>query len=465
MKKIFTGKVAIIDFYEANKNLFDSEFIILDSPDSSKLSDYSYILSKFKYKVKLKNGIIDCNGKQTSGDLFELLRELKKNNTPDLYKSYKFFSGGFVGTIAYDYNRYIEVIPEIAEDDLKIEDICFVMPEIIIVKDEKTNEFFEFNYTDSDEIKWNLEFDNYKDKLDIENKDIAWEDLLEFKSNFEKEKFEKAVEKARNYVKEGDIFQVNIAQRFEGEIKDGESFLLYKLLREINPSPFASYICLEEFTLISQSPERLIKRDASRAETRPIAGTRRIKKCSEGEIENQSFEKELKIDEKELAEHVMLVDLERNDLGKVSKFGTVNVDEFMVIEKYSHVMHIVSNVVSELREEYDEFDLINAMFPGGTITGAPKIRAMEIIEELEPTRRGLYTGSVGFIGFDGNLDFNIIIRSFIEKLDKVYFQAGAGIVYDSIPEREYKETVNKARATILAYKNLVRLRNKKNKEK
>lgn len=461
MRKIFTGDISLVDFYEANSNLFGEEFILLDSPDSSKLSNYSYILGRFKHKVKLKDGIINHNGEKVSGKVFELLRKLKKENTPESYKSQNFFTGGFVGTIAYDYNRYIEIIPETAEDDLEIEDICFVMPELIIVKNEKTHEFFECNYSKLREIEWNLKFGNYKDKLIIENKDIDWKDLLEFKSNFAKERFEKAVKKAKYYVKEGDIFQVNIAQRFEADIEKGESFLLYKLLREINPSPFASFVKFDEFTLISQSPERLIKLEGNKAETRPIAGTRRIKKDNKGQIENESFEIELKVDEKELAEHVMLVDLERNDLGKVSKFGTVKVDEFMVIEKYSHVMHIVSNVISELREEYDEFDLLEAMFPGGTITGAPKIRSMEIIEELEPSRRGLYTGSVGFIGFDGNMDFNIIIRSFVEKLGNVYFQAGAGIVFDSIPEREYKETVNKVRAMVLAYQNLVKLRGKR----
>mgnify|MGYP006370981093 FL=1 len=223
-------------------------------------------------------------------------------------------------------------------------------------------------------------------------------------------------------------------------------------MRAINPSPFASLVHINDFKLISQSPERLVRLKDGIADTRPIAGTRRLVKGNE--VKNEELAMELKNDPKECAEHVMLVDLERNDIGRVAEFGTVEVDEFMVIERYSHVMHLVSNVKGVLRKDLDAFDLLKAMFPGGTITGAPKIRSMEIIEELEPTRRGFYTGSLGFVGYNGDMDFNIIIRSFIEKNNKVYFQVGAGIVYDSIPEREYKETINKARAMVLAYENL-----------
>ena len=309
----------------------------------------------------------------------------------------------------------------------------------------------EINYGVEDYL-WDLE-NNIKSPI-IDFKEIVWEDLEVFETNMNREKFTEIVNKAKEYIKEGDIFQVNLSQRFTGKIGEKDSLELYRILREINPSPFASYVALDDFKVISQSPERLVRLKDGISDTRPIAGTRRLEKGNEEK--NQKLAEEMLNDPKECAEHVMLVDLERNDIGKLAKFGTVKVDEFMVVERYSHVMHLVSNVLGELKENYDSIDLLESMFPGGTITGAPKIRSMEIIEELEPTRRGFYTGSLGYIDYSGNMDFNIIIRSFIEKENKVHFQVGAGIVYDSIPEREYKETINKGRAMILAYHNFMK---------
>ncbi|TDT68615.1 aminodeoxychorismate synthase subunit I [Hypnocyclicus thermotrophus] len=454
--KLFESNISIVDFYKINKENFSEEFIILDSANKSKLSNYSYICAYFNNKITLKDNLVKFNNQIIEENIFYKAREILEINNNKKYK-YPFYNGGLIGIISYDYNKYIEKLPNIAKDDLGIEDIYFVMPNLIIVKDEKTNEFYELNYSDK-RFKWNNTI-NFKNNIEIIEEDVEWEDIKNFIPNMSKEQFEKIVEKAKYYIKEGDVFQVNLSQRFMTEFPDEDSFYLYEILRKINPSPFASFINLKEFRLISQSPERLVKLENNKIETRPIAGTRRIKK--DNKIDNINFEKELKIDEKELAEHVMLVDLERNDIGKISKIGTVKVNEFMVIEKYSHVMHIVSNIIGELDKKYDGFDVINAMFPGGTITGAPKIRTMEIIEELEPTKRGFYTGSMGFIDFNGNIDFNIIIRSFIQKENKVYFQVGAGIVYDSDPKKEYKETINKARAMILAYKNYIN--NKKGK--
>ena len=450
-KHIFDGEFSIVDFYKSNADKFTEEFIIFDSPGGSKLENYSYIISHFSKKLRLKNGELTLNGLPVACRVEDLVKKILEDDRYKGYKSEEFFTGGLVGLVSYDYNRYIEKLPDIAEDDLGVEDIYFVLPQVILVKDEKNNKFYEIN-TSGEKINWNFEIS--KKDLNIENSDIDWKDLEKFDSNISRERFQEIVERAKYYIKEGDVFQVNLSQRFSAPINPADSFLLYEILRKINPSPFASYVNLKEFKLISQSPERLVKLNGNIAETRPIAGTRRLKKNDDEN--NLKLEKELVLDEKEQAEHVMLVDLERNDLGKVCEFGTVNVDEFMVIEKYSHVMHIVSNVVGKLKPGYDGMQLLRAMFPGGTITGAPKIRTMEIIEELEPTKRAYYTGSVGYLGFDGNLDFNIIIRSFIQKNDRVYFQVGAGIVYDSTPEREYKETVNKARAMILAYKNLVK---------
>lgn len=254
--------------------------------------------------------------------------------------------------------------------------------------------------------------------------------------------FEEAVRKVQQYIAQGDVFQVNLSVRQSKELK-AEPIAMYEALRAFNPSPYMAFIHSPEFAVVSGSPELLVKKKGSELSTRPIAGTRPRGKS---DAEDIALANELIDNEKERAEHVMLVDLERNDLGKVSTYGTVEVDEFMVIERYSHVMHIVSNVKGTLREGVSNTEIVRAMFPGGTITGAPKIRTMEIIEELEPVRRGIYTGSIGWLGFSGDLEFNIVIRTAFIQEEMAYIQAGAGIVIDSIPSAEYVESLNKAKA-------------------
>ena len=448
MKKLGLYKDNLVNFYMKNKSIIGEEFVLLDSPPINKLSEYSYLLSDFSKIISFKNGVIFEDGKIIDGDYFDRLREILKK-IPNSYEKEKFFTGGIVGLVSYDYNRYLEKIKNSTLDDLDLPELYFVIPNLIIIKDEIKNEIYQVDFFDRN-IEWNLE-EGYLEP-DIQNREIGWDDLNRFEANIKKDEFIAICQKAKDYIKEGDIFQVNLSQRFGADINHGEAFELYRILRAINPSPFASFVQMKDFKLISQSPERLVRLKDGIADTRPIAGTRRLIKGDEKR--NEELAKELMADPKECAEHVMLVDLERNDIGKLAEFGTVEVDELMIIERYSHVMHLVSNVKGKLRTENDAFDLLKSMFPGGTITGAPKIRSMEIIEELEPTRRGFYTGSLGFVGYDGNMDFNIIIRSFVEKNSKVYFQVGAGIVYDSVPEREYKETINKARAMILAYENL-----------
>lgn len=448
MKKLGFYEENLVNFYEKNKEIIGEEFILLDSPRINKLSEYSYIVFDFSHKISFKDDVVFKNNIKTEKEYWEIIREILKE-IPSTYEKQEFFSGGVLGLVSYDYNRYLEKIENISVDDLNLPQLYFVVPRHIIVKNEKTKELFEINFSDNT-INWSLDGDY--EKPEIINREISWDDLNRFEANIKKEDFIEICSKAKAYIKEGDIFQVNLSQRFGAPIGNNEALELYKILREINPSPFASLVSLKEFKLLSQSPERLVRLREGIADTRPIAGTRRLIKGNEER--NEELARELKSDRKECAEHVMLVDLERNDIGKLSEFGTVEVDELMVIERYSHVMHLVSNVRGKIRKEYDAIDLLKAMFPGGTITGAPKIRSMEIIEELEPTRRGFYTGSLGFIAYDGNMDFNIIIRSFVEVGNMVYFQVGAGIVYDSIPEREYKETINKARAMILAYENL-----------
>lgn len=265
-------------------------------------------------------------------------------------------------------------------------------------------------------------------------------------SNFTRESFKKGVRSAKEYIEAGDIFQVQLSQRFSTPLQ-ADPFMVYRALRSINPSPYMYYLRFDQLHLVGTSPEVLVRLEGGKAETRPIAGTRWRGKTIQ---EDQALERELLSDPKERAEHVMLIDLGRNDLGRVCEYGTVKVDELMVIERYSHVMHIVSNVVGTLEKGKDAFDLLEACFPAGTVTGAPKIRAMEIIDELEPEGRGLYAGAVGYFSFQGNMDTCITIRTIIIEGKQATVQAAAGIVADSDPDREYEETMNKAKAMLTA---------------
>jgi anthranilate synthase component 1 len=267
------------------------------------------------------------------------------------------------------------------------------------------------------------------------------------KVNISKENFEKAVLKAKEYVAAGDIFQVVPSKRFQITHK-GDLTSFYKTLREINPSPYMYYIKMGERQLIGSSPEMLIRVDDGLVETYPIAGTR---PHTNDPIENKRLAKELLADPKERAEHVMLVDLARNDLGKISEYGTVKVTNFMEVHQFSHVQHIVTRVIGKLRKELDSFDALRAVFPAGTVSGAPKVRAMEIIDELEPTRRGPYAGAVGFFSYNGNSDFAITIRTLVVNGNNAYIQAGGGIVADSVPETEWFETEHKASALLSAF--------------
>ena len=446
INKLFNSRMSIIDFYEKNRDLIGEEVAVLDSPLKNKLSKYSYIFFNIKSRIFVKDGELNIDGdKKNNRNLYEEImgKFTEEKNIVAKEEEQDFFTAGAFTVFSYDFGKYIEKLPDYSEDDLKFPDFYMGFPSEIIVKDEINDIFY---YCGNENRQWK-EGEISEVKLYFTEIEKVDEEL--FKKNIEKEKFYEIVEKAKKYIKEGDIFQVNLSQRFSAEFDKKDGLELYKILRKINPSPFASYVNTEEFSIVSQSPERLISQGSNKViQTRPIAGTRRFK--NENKIE---MERELLLSEKERAEHVMLVDLERNDIGKVAEIGSVCADEFMVIEKYSHVMHIVSNVTGRLRENLNWLDLISAMFPGGTITGAPKIRSMEIIEELEPNKRGFYTGSLGFVDFNGKMDINIIIRSFILKNNTAYFQTGAGIVYDSIPEKEYFETINKARAMILAYKN------------
>jgi anthranilate synthase component 1 len=277
---------------------------------------------------------------------------------------------------------------------------------------------------------------------EAEHKRVA----LQVESNMTEEQFRNAVERAKEYIFAGDVFQAVLSQRLKTTFQC-DPLNIYRALRAINPSPYMFYLKFGALRLIGSSPEILVKVTGDRVQLRPIAGTRRRGMTPE---EDRELERELLADPKECAEHIMLVDLARNDCGRVATYGSVHVDDLMVVERYSHVMHIVSNVLGRLDAKYDAYDVLKASFPAGTVSGAPKVRAMEIIDELEPVRRGPYAGAVGYFSFSGNLDSCITIRTIVIKGDVAYIQAGCGVVADSVPETEYQETMNKARALLRA---------------
>ncbi|RKQ60416.1 anthranilate synthase component I [Thermovibrio guaymasensis] len=386
--------------------------------------------------------------------LREVFNEFKPYRLPELPKVW----GGFFGYLAYDAVKFFEprvnVNPN--KEDSYLYDMFFSLPEALVVFDNVKNTInvitfvltrkgeLENEYRRGIEKLQSIERALREGKLNVETPPVK--SSSHWKVNFSDKEFMEAVEKAKEYIKAGDIIQVVLSRRFEKPFY-AEPLTLYRAIRHVNPSPYMYYLDYGDFQIVGASPEVLVRVENGKIETRPIAGTRRRGRTPE---EDLALEKELLADEKERAEHIMLVDLARNDVGRVAKVGTVKVNELMVIERYSHVMHIVSNVMGELREDKDAFDVLKACFPAGTVSGAPKVRAMEIIDEMEPSERGVYAGAVGYFSFDGNMDTAIAIRTAIVRRNKVYVQAGAGIVADSLPELEAKETLNKARALFKA---------------
>ncbi|RMH80768.1 MAG: anthranilate synthase component I [Acidobacteria bacterium] len=367
------------------------------------------------------------------------------------------FWGGLVGYIGYDIIKCYEPVPRSKPDSLGVYDLFFLLSDCLVVHDNLTGSIkivvplwvqkgVEEEYKRAEELISKLEeviFGSCVYPLHLPQKEP---ELSFWDSNFEREEFLSAVRKAKEYIAQGDIIQVVLSQRFTKAYM-GRPEDLYRALRFLNPSPYMYYMDLEDIKVVGSSPEVLVRLEGGRVETRPIAGTRRRGLTPE---EDLRLEEELLKDEKERAEHLMLVDLARNDVGRVAKPGSVRVEGFMRVERYSHVMHMVSDVVGKLGEDRDALDVLKALFPAGTVSGAPKVRAMQIIEELEKESRGIYAGAVGYISFEGNMDMAIAIRTALILNGKVYVQAGAGIVADSDPEREWWETVNKARALMKA---------------
>ncbi|MBT3921532.1 MAG: anthranilate synthase component I, partial [Nitrospina sp.] len=366
--------------------------------------------------------------------------------------------GGAVGFVSYDMVRFFEELPEQTIDDLDVPDSQFVITDTLLVFDNVSqtikivsNAFVEQGDLSAVYEKTIQKISALEDKLKIplprsSVPDESADSELSFESNIEEDKFKQAVTRIKEYILEGDAIQVVLSQRLKFSIS-GDSFDIYRALRTINPSPYMYYLKFGELQVVGSSPEVLVRLEEDKVEVRPIAGTR---KRGKNEEEDRELEQDLLKDEKELAEHIMLVDLGRNDLGRVAEISTVEVNERFIIERYSHVMHIVSNVRGILKKGLDCFDVLEAAFPAGTLSGAPKIRAMEIIDELEPTRRGLYGGAVGYISFSGNMDTAIAIRTLLIKENTAYLGVGAGIVADSIPENEFEETMNKGRALLKA---------------
>ena len=375
------------------------------------------------------------------------IRPIRSELLHDLPK----FCGGAVGMIGYDYARRIEELPDSTEDDLDVDDVAMMIVDGMVVFDHAKNH-----------VRIVVLADGTPDGYDVAKAEIERLQLLmqgplpelpsllgepqEVSSNISRSEFEANVSRIIEYVNKGDCIQAVPSLRFQTRL-DAHGLTVYRALRSLNPSPYTFYLRFEDMDIVGASPEILVGLDGNQARVRPIAGTR-PRGATVGE--DKRLEEELLADEKERAEHIMLVDLGRNDLGKVCEYGTVEVQDLMTVERYSHVMHIVSSVVGELKPDIDSVELIRACFPAGTVTGAPKVRAMQIIDELESTRRGLYAGAVGYMSASGDIDLAIAIRTVLIKGGQAYVQAGAGIVADSVPANEYDECVNKARACLKA---------------
>ena len=362
------------------------------------------------------------------------------------------------GYFSYDSIRYVEKIPNNCSDDLNLPDVRLLKPRTLIIYDNLKKEiFYIINIFNDEKIKnYEKKYEEIKIELSklliqssfkiLKDSSIKKNKIIKVKSNTSKNKFIKMVNKAKEYIKLGDIFQVVLSQRFEAKLTK-KPLDIYKKLRITNPSPFMYFFNFNDFQIIGASPEILVRLRNNKITVRPIAGTRPRGKTIK---EDKYYEKDLLKDKKELSEHLMLLDLGRNDAGKVSKINSVKVTESFIIERYSHVMHIVSNVIGEYNKKFSKFKSMLAGFPAGTVSGAPKIRAMEIIDELETTKRKVYAGSIGYFSANGEFDTCIALRTAVAKNKKFYVQAGAGIVADSKPIKEYEETVNKAKALINA---------------
>ena len=446
----------------------ESIFLLESAEAAERFGRYSFLGFDPRRTLSYGNGmytIVDADGVRevAAKDPFRGLAGLVAEKSVAPLPNLPAFVGGAVGYFSYDAVRYLEKLPDAPLNDLHVPEAYFAVTDALIVFDHLRHKVLVISLIDVARLR-NVEGEGFTAAYRRAADDIrrvaerlaapnvhhtlpSGSGELEVSSNFTRADYEEAVERAKEYIRAGDAFQIVPSQRFFAEIGELDPFLLYRGLRTVNPSPYMTYLKLGNLALVGASPEPLVRVEGRHVMTRPIAGTRRRGVTSE---EDTLLAKELLADAKERAEHVMLVDLGRNDLGRVAKVGTVDLASFMQIERYSHVMHIVSTVTGILREDYTALDALAAAFPAGTVSGAPKVRAMEIIDELEPTRRGPYAGATGYYGVDGRLDTCITLRTAFLKDGFAYFQAGGGVVADSEPSLEYEETRNKAGAMVRA---------------
>jgi anthranilate synthase component I len=449
----------------------ENVFLLESAEAAERFGRYSFLGFDPKRTLSYRDGlytVVDADGVRevAAKDPFRGLAEIVGQKSVAPLPNLPAFVGGAVGYFSYDAVRYVEKLPaELAPpDELRVPEAYFAVTETLIVFDHLRHKVLVISLVDAANLR-DVEGEGFAaayrraaddvrrvaERLAAPNVRRALPGRdgagVEISSNFTRAAYEEAVEKAKEYIRAGDAFQIVPSQRFFAEIGDLDPFLLYRGLRTVNPSPYMTYLKLGDLALVGASPEPLVRVEGRRVMTRPIAGTRRRGATPE---EDTLLAEELLADAKERAEHVMLVDLGRNDLGRVAEIGTVQLESFMEVERYSHVMHIVSTVEGLLRDQYTALDALAAAFPAGTVSGAPKVRAMEIIDELEPTRRGPYAGATGYYGVDGRLDTCITLRTALLKGSRAYFQAGGGVVADSVPSLEYEETRNKAGAIVRA---------------
>ncbi len=447
-------------FYGAHKN----GFLLESGKGPWEISRYTFLGTSNQRYIKIGNGQGHFCENETqfsyTGDLNNLLKLLDFKCVPNNFKYISHFWGGWIGYLGYEAGQFLDPSPSTENKNSSYPDLYFMQVDRLWVYDHKTS-VLKFIAAPETVDQADLLYDHCVNEIKQE-----WKKAEEYfltavdkwgnsgnqesgltsplKSNLTKDEYMAMVDKVKLYISEGDIYQANVSQKFQAKWK-GNPFILFKKLRKINPAPFSGYLRFNGLSIVSSSPERLIRLEDDFIETRPIAGTRPRGKSPE---QDGALSKELLLNEKERAEHLMLIDLERNDLGRICEFGSVNVSDLMLIEKYSHVSHIVSNVEGKLKKDVSIFEILKAVFPGGTITGCPKIRCREIIGELEPCSRGAYSGALGYIGFSPYIDLNIIIRTIVFHKSEISFHVGAGIVADSNPRKEYQETLDKAEALL-----------------
>ena len=455
-------------------------FLLESVENGEKVGRYTFIgLNPYKRIVSRGRQITITEGKRTTqleGDVFDLLREALSGHTPATLPGLPPFTAGAVGFLSYDVVRQVEKLPATAADELQVPDACLLFFDEVLAFDHVRKEILLIATADVTLQSTAAAYDDAVKRLKRLEKRLAQPlpklprpkggSKLKVTHRTKKKDYLAGVEKIREYIRAGDVFQTVYSQRLDLDL-DVDPFAVYRALRTVNPSPYMYFLRVTpdavpgakakpvragkpvagRLEVAGSSPELLVRVHQGTVEYRPIAGTR---KRSADEAEDLALEADMMADEKELSEHVMLVDLGRNDVGRVSKFGSVSVDRLMFVERYSHVMHMVSAISGQLRPELSAVDAMRACFPAGTLSGAPKVRAMEVIEELEPARRGIYGGAVLYADFSGNLDSCITIRSLVAQNGRGHVQAGAGIVADSVPESENQECLNKAQAVLRA---------------